>query len=122
MNTNTTSISISGTNNQIRPDEKGSIFIPYLKKCLREMPLCVYHELIGVQRFRLQHRVAEIEQAADINHAELSAMKVVIDAMSDFLKIIDGNIKECGDATPMGATPDYNDDMAAEVFLRAVRW
>ncbi len=118
MNTNTPNTIETNT----QPAHSGSVFLPYLKKWLREMPLGVCREMIDVHVFRLQHRIAMMEQITDARQDELEGIKAVVAAMCDFQKIINDNITEYGEAAQVDANPEFDEDVAAEVFLRAIGW
>jgi len=97
-------------------------FLDYLKKWLREMPVGVCREMIGVHEIRVMHLIAQQTQARDVPQEYIDGLKEIKQTMRNCLDAIDTVIMEHGENVPLGDNPDYDDDVVAEMFLKAIGW
>ena len=114
---------IINENNQSATQTTASVsFINYLKKWLREMPVGVCREMLGVHEIRLLRLIENEEKRDDVPQEHIDDLKNIAKAMRECLVVTDRIINECGEDAPLGDNPDYDDDMAADMFLRSVGW
>jgi len=97
-------------------------FLDYLKKWLREMPVGVCREMVSVHEYRLAKLIEQQSQTAGVPLEHINDLKELGRAMRNCLDVIDGVIKEYGENVPLGDNPDYDDSIAAGMFLKAIGW
>lgn len=108
-------------NNQIASNPS-TPFLDYLKKWLREMPVGVCREMVGVHELRITQMIARQSQDGGVPQEHIDGLKEIKKAMRNCLDAIDGVIMEHGEGVPLGDNPDYDDDVVAEMFLKAIGW